>query len=66
MCQICSKLTIKTPERRQWGPFGVFTVNLEQILHISLNIKSKPPSHDLATLEKKAHQKTKPPSTKAS
>ena len=24
MCKICSKLTIKTPERRQWRRFGVF------------------------------------------
>ena len=28
---ICSKLTIKTPERRQWRRSGVFTVNFEQI-----------------------------------
>ena len=27
-CEICSKLTIKTPERRQWRRSGVFTVNL--------------------------------------
>ena len=24
MCEICSKLTIKTPERRQWRRSGVF------------------------------------------
>ena len=29
-CEICSKLTIKTPERRQWGRSGVFIVNFEQ------------------------------------
>ena len=29
--KICSKLTIKTPERRQWRRSGVFTVNFEQI-----------------------------------
>ena len=29
MCEICSKLTIKTPERSD-----VFIVNFEQILHI--------------------------------
>ena len=28
-CGICSKLTIKTPERRQWRSSGVFIVNLE-------------------------------------
>ena len=26
-CEICSKLTIKTPERRHWCRFGVFIVN---------------------------------------
>ena len=31
-CEICSKLTIKTPERRS----GVFIVNFEHILHIFL------------------------------
>ena len=30
-CQICSKLTIKTPERRQWGRSGVFFVNFEHV-----------------------------------
>ena len=28
--EICSKLTIKTPERRQWGRSNVFIVNFEQ------------------------------------
>ena len=27
-CEICSKLTIKTPERRQWRRSGVFVVTL--------------------------------------
>ena len=26
-CEICSKLTIKTPERRHWHRSGVFIVN---------------------------------------
>ena len=34
MCEICSKLTIKTPEWRQWCRCGVFIVNFEQISHI--------------------------------
>ena len=34
MCDISSKLTIKTPEQRQWGRFGVFIVNFEHILHL--------------------------------
>ena len=34
-CEICSKLTIKTPERRYWCS-GVFIVNFEHILHVVL------------------------------
>ena len=30
MCEICSKLIIKTQERRQWLLSGVFIVNFEQ------------------------------------
>ena len=32
-CEICSKLTIKTPERRQWHLSGVFVVEFEHISH---------------------------------
>ena len=36
-CKTCSKLTIKTPERRQWRRhwlcYGVFFVNFEHISH---------------------------------
>ena len=35
-CEICSKLTIKTPERRQWRRSGVFIVNFEYISHLAL------------------------------
>ena len=35
-CEICSKLTIKTPEQRQWRPSGVFVVNFEHISHFVL------------------------------
>ena len=34
--ETCSKLTIKTPERRHWCHFGVFTVNFEHIWHLVL------------------------------
>ena len=34
MCEICSKLTIKTQKRRQWGCSSVFIVNLEQTSHL--------------------------------
>ena len=36
ICEICSKLTIKTPERCQWHSSGIFNVNSEQILLIIL------------------------------
>ena len=32
----CSKLTIKTPERRQWRRSGVFTVKFEHFSHFVL------------------------------
>ena len=33
---MCSKLTIKTPEQRQWRRSGVFAVNFEHITHVVL------------------------------
>ena len=35
-CEICSKLTIKTPERRHCRRSGVFIVNFEHISHLVL------------------------------
>ena len=35
-CEICSKLTIKTPEWRHWRRSGVFIVNFEHISHVLL------------------------------
>ena len=35
-CEICSKLTIKIPERRHWRRFGIFIINFEQISHLVL------------------------------
>ena len=35
-CDICQKLTIKTPKRRQWHRFGVFIVNFEHISDLVL------------------------------
>ena len=35
-CEICSKLTIKISERRQWRRSGVFIVNFEYISHLAL------------------------------
>ena len=32
--EICSKLTINTPERRHWRRSGVFIVNFEHISHL--------------------------------
>ena len=36
MCEIRSKLLIKTPERRHWRRSNVSIVNIEQILYIVL------------------------------
>ena len=33
-CEICSKLTVKTPERRYWRRSSVFIVNFEHISHL--------------------------------
>ena len=35
-CEICSKLTIKTLERRQWRHSGVFIVHFEHISYLVL------------------------------
>ena len=35
-CEICAKLTIKTPERRHWRRSGVFIANFEHISHLVL------------------------------
>ena len=35
-CEICSNLTIKSPERHQWRFSGVFIVNFEHISHLAL------------------------------
>ena len=35
-CEIWSKLTRKTPERRHWGRAGAFIVNFEHILQLVL------------------------------
>ena len=34
-CKICSKLTVKPPERRHCHRSGVFIVNFEHISHLS-------------------------------
>ena len=35
-CEICSKLTLMTPERHQWRRSGVFIVNFEHISHLAV------------------------------
>ena len=35
-CEICSELTIKIPERRQWLRSSIFIVNFEYISHLVL------------------------------
>ena len=36
MCEICSELTIKIPERRHWRRSVIFIVNFEHISHLVL------------------------------
>ena len=36
ICEICSKLTIKKPERRHWRRSGVFIVDFEHMSHLAL------------------------------
>ena len=33
-CEICSKLTLKTPKQCHWRPYGVFIVNFEYFSHL--------------------------------
>ena len=40
-CETCSKLTIKTPERRHWRRSGVFIVNFEHISHLGFIFNHK-------------------------
>ena len=35
-CEICSKLTIKISERRQWCRSGIVIVNFKHISHLAL------------------------------
>ena len=35
-CEICSKLTINTPERRHWRRSGIFIVYFEHFSHLVL------------------------------
>ena len=35
-CEICSKITINTSERRHWSLSGVFLVYFERISHLPL------------------------------
>ena len=35
-CEICSKLTVKTPEWRQWRRSGVFIVNFKHVVDLFL------------------------------
>ena len=35
-CEICSKLTIKIPERRQWRRTRIFIINFEHTSHLFL------------------------------
>ena len=51
MCEICSKLTIKTPQRRQWRLSDVFIINFEQISHIVVVFPLFPLNKDIDMFE---------------
>ena len=38
MCEICSKLTVKTLEQHHWRRFGVFHVNFEHISQLCSSV----------------------------
>ena len=38
-CEICSKLTIKTPEQRQYRSSSIFFVNFEHISHLIVHFE---------------------------
>ena len=47
-CEICSKLTIKTPKRRHWRRSGIFIVNSEHISQLCSSVSSVNFEHVLA------------------
>ena len=49
--EICSKLTIKTPDRRQWRRSGIFIVNFEHISSCSSSVSIVTFEHVNAGLE---------------
>ena len=51
-CEICSKLTVKIPERRHWRRSGIFIANFEHILHLVLMFLLLTLSMEMATGEK--------------
>ena len=50
-CEVCSKLTIKTPERGQWHRSGVFIVNFEHIFIHTSSIFEHTSSISIANFE---------------
>ena len=44
--EICSKLAIKTQERRQWHHYGVLNVNFEHISHLDHVFRHKKKKRD--------------------
>ena len=58
MFEICSKLTIKTPERSHWRHSGVFIVNFKNIAHFVLVFLLLTLNHAIAGWEWSLHQQT--------
>ena len=47
-CEICSKLTIEPPKRRQWRCFGGFIVNFEHITRLCSSVSTVKFKHVIA------------------
>ena len=58
-CEICLKLTIKTPKRRHCRSFGVFIVNFEHFSHLYSSVSIVNFEQINARWEKRDHKKTK-------
>ena len=54
-CEIYSKWTIKTQERRHWHRSGVFIVNFEHISHLALAFLFLTLSREMTTGKKQFH-----------
>ena len=60
MGEICSKFTIKAPQRRHWRLSDVFIINFERISHIVVVFPLFPLSKDIDMFEDQSKTSQKP------